>query len=72
MAPKISCLWADVELNALKEAVLEYPETGKGKKYLCDGDKILGRYYCIQDFITKRTGLTKSVTRIASKIQVFY
>jgi len=71
MPPKLLCLWTEEELGALVEAVIEYPETGKGKKYVYENKIALGRYFCIQKFIEKRTGLKKDVKSIASRIQVF-
>jgi hypothetical protein len=59
-------------LKNISDKIIYLPdEASKGKKYVYENKIALGRYFCIQKFIEKRTGLKKDVKSIASRIQLF-
>jgi hypothetical protein len=65
----IMARWTKIETNYLNEALIKYPQLGKGGKVIYN-DKILGTNQAISSYIYDTYKLDIHPSRIATKIQV--
>jgi hypothetical protein len=63
--------WTKLEIKYLNEALIKYPQQGKGGKVIYN-DELIGTNQALSSFIFDTYKLDINPSRIATKIQVKY